>query len=187
MAASVGINGLFIHDPAVFNVIQPELPCMAKVLEDLSVFICDCDSHSICSFLNDFLIDLDRFVFEVSACDQQPFSIHKSVGNLLPCTVIDSSYHGPCNIHPGCTGFLSKAFVIQKPQCLKFVYGHLNAFCSCDVIRRETAIHRELPYSAASEWSWHKVSFLTYVIILSIMTYVNIGFDLFLSFHTLSL
>ena len=38
----------------------------------------------------------------------------------------------------------------------------MNAFSGCDVIRRKAAIDRELLYSAASEWSWHKFSFLTY-------------------------
>ena len=114
MTASIGINDLLIHDLAVFNVIQLELFGMAEVPEDLSVFVCDCDSHNIFPFLIDFLIDLDRFVFEVSACDQQPFSVHKSVGNLLPCTLIDGSYRGPGNVHSVGTGFLGKAFVIQK-------------------------------------------------------------------------
>ena len=114
MTAPVGINDLLINDLTLFNIVQLKLFRMAKVLEDLSVFICDCDSHGMRSFLNDLLTDLDRFKFTVSACDQQPFSIHKSVGNLLPCTVIDGSYRGPGNIHPGGTGFLGKAFVIQK-------------------------------------------------------------------------
>ena len=175
VTASIGINDLLIDDRSLFNIIQLELFGMTEVLEDFSVFICDCDSHDICSFLDDLLIDLDRFVFTVSACDQQPFPIHKGVSDLFSCAVIDGSYRGPGNVHPGCTDFLCKTFVIQKSQCLKFVHGHLNAFCGCDVIRRETAIDRKLLYSTASEWSWHKHSFLTYVniSIISLMPYVN--------------
>ena len=40
----------------------------------------------------------------------------------------------------------------------------MHTFGGCDIIRRKAAIDRELLYSAASEWSWHKFSFLTRVI-----------------------
>ena len=164
VAASVGINDLLIHDLTLINIIQLKLLGMTEVLEDFSVFVCDCDSHGICSFLNDFLIDFNRFKFTMSACDQQPFPVHEGVGNLFSRTVINGRYGRPGYVHPGGTGFLGKPLVIQKSQCLKFIHGHLDAFGSCDVIRREAAIDRELFYSAASEWSWHKLSFLTYVI-----------------------
>ena len=114
MTASVGINNLLINDLTLFNIVQLKLFGMAKVLEDFSVFVCDCNSHGMCSFLNDFLIDLDRLKFTVSACDQQSFSVHKGISDFFPCTVINSSYRGSGNVHPGCTGFLGKAFVIQK-------------------------------------------------------------------------
>ncbi len=76
VSASVGINGLLIHDPAVFDVIELELLSVTEVLEDLSVFVCNCDSHAVCSFLDDCLIDPDRFVFKVPARDQQSFPVH---------------------------------------------------------------------------------------------------------------
>ena len=164
MAASVGFHDLLIHDLPLFNIVQLELLGMSEVLEDLSVFVCDCDPHGICSFLSDYLIDLNWFKFTVSACDQQPFPVHKGVGDLFPRTVINGRYGRPGNVHPGGAGFLRKTFVIQKSQRLKFIHGHLDAFSGCDIIRREAAIDRELLYSAASEWSWHKFSFLTYVI-----------------------
>ena len=60
MTASIGIDDLLINDLPLFSIIQLKLLGMAEVLENLSVFVCDCNSHGICSFLNDFLIDLDR-------------------------------------------------------------------------------------------------------------------------------
>ena len=163
MSASVGVNDLLINDLSLFNIVQFKLLGMAEVLKDFSVFVCDCDSHGIRSFLNDFLIDLDRYKYTMSTRDQQPFSVHKGISNFFPGAFIDGSYRGPGNVHPGCTDFLGKAFIIQQSQCLKFVYRHLNAFRGCDVIRRETAVDRKLLYSTASEWSWHRPSFLTYV------------------------
>ena len=163
MAASVGINDLLIHDLTLINIIQLKLLGMTEVLEDLSVFVSDCDPHGICSFLNDFLVDLNRFKFTVSTCDQQPFPVHKGVGDFFSRTVINGRYGRPGYVHPGGTGFLGEPLVIQKSQCLKFIHGHPDVFCGCDIIRREAAIDRKLFDSAASEWSWHKLSFLTYV------------------------
>ncbi len=153
VSVPVGINNLLIHDLSIFDVIQLELFGVAKVLEDLSVFICNCNSHGIRSFPDDFLIDLDRSIFTVSACDQQPFPIHKGISNLFPCAVIDGCDSGPGNVHPGCAGFLGKAFLIQQSQCLIFVNSHMNTFCGCDVVGREAAIDRKPLYSAASEGS----------------------------------
>jgi hypothetical protein len=115
VAASVGIHDLLIHDLTLINIIQLKLLGMTEVLEDFSVFVCDCDSHGIRSFLNDFLIDLDRFKFTVSACDQQPFPVHKGVSDLFSCAVIDGRNGRPGYVHPGGTGFLGKTFIIQKP------------------------------------------------------------------------
>ena len=114
MTASVGINGLFINDLTLFNIVQLKLFGMAEVLEDFSVFVRDCNSHGMRSFLYDFLIDLDRFKYTMSACDQQPFPIHEGISDLFPCAVINGSYCGPGNVHPGGTGFLGKAFIVQK-------------------------------------------------------------------------
>ncbi len=163
MTASVGVNNLLADDFTLFNIVQLKLLCMTEVLEDLSIFICDCDSHGMYSFLYDFLINLNRLVFTVSACNQQPFPVHKGICDFFPCAVISGCNGGSGNIHSGSTSLLCETFFIQQSQCLKFVNGHLNAFCGCDVVRREAAIDRELLYSAASEWSWHKLPFLTYV------------------------
>ena len=83
VSVSVGIYYLFVNDLSVFDVIQLKLLGMTEVLEDLSVFVCNCDPHCICSFLYDLLIDLDRSVFTVPACYQQPFSVNKGVSDLF--------------------------------------------------------------------------------------------------------
>ena len=136
---------------------------MAEMLKNLSVFVCDRNPHGIRSFLDNFLMYLNRLIFTMPACDQQPFPVYKGISDLFPCTFINGGYSSPGNIHPGCTGFLGKAFVIQKPQRLKLVNGHQYIFRGCDIIRRKASIDWKLLYSAASEWSWHSLSFLTYV------------------------
>ena len=175
VSASVGIYDLLICDLTVLNVIQLKLLRMAKMLKDLSVFKRNCDSHGASSFLNDFLPDLDRFALEMSARDEQPLSVYKGVSDFFSCAVINSSDCCPGDVHPGRALFLRKSFIIQKSQRFKLVNGHQNAFRGRCVIRLEASVDRQLLYSAASYWSWHKLSFLTYVknSILRILTYVN--------------
>ncbi len=56
MTASVRVNNLFSHNFTVFHVIQLKLRGVSEVLEDLSVFIGNCDSHCVVSFLHDGLV-----------------------------------------------------------------------------------------------------------------------------------
>ena len=49
--AAVGGHDLLRDDPPVLHVVQLELLRVAEMLKDLSVFIGDCDSHMIRSFL----------------------------------------------------------------------------------------------------------------------------------------
>ena len=49
VSASIGVYDLLIYDLSVLYVVQLELLCVSKMLEDLSVFIGYCDSHGICS------------------------------------------------------------------------------------------------------------------------------------------
>ena len=51
MSAAVRVHDLFADDFAVRHVIELELLRVAEMLKDLSVFIGDCDSHMIRSFL----------------------------------------------------------------------------------------------------------------------------------------
>ena len=50
MAAAVGIHNLGGSDLAVLHIIDLKLLGMAKVLENIAVFISDCDSHNRISF-----------------------------------------------------------------------------------------------------------------------------------------
>ena len=50
VTAAVSIHHLGCHDLAVLDVIDLELFGVSKVLEDVSVFIGNCDSHNIVSF-----------------------------------------------------------------------------------------------------------------------------------------
>ena len=163
MSASVCVYNLFSYDLAILCIIQFELLGMSEMLKDLSVFISDCNSHCVCSFLHNVLMKLNRFKFAAASRDQQPLPMNKGIRDFFPCTVIDCRDCGTSNVHSGGTGFLCETFIIQKTQGLKLVYRHLHALCGRYIVRRKAAIDRQLLYSAASDWSWHKLSFLTYV------------------------
>ena len=145
------------------------------MLKDLPVFIGDCNSHGICSLLSEFLSDFNRFVLEMSARDQQPFSVDQRISDFFPCAVVNGGNSRPGDIHPGRAGFLCQPFMIQESECLKFVNSHQNSFSGCGVIRREASVDRKLPDPSAPDWSWHKLPFLTFVenSINSKVTYVN--------------
>ena len=89
--------------------------------------------------------------------------MNKGIRDFFPRTIIDCRDCGTSNVHSGGTGFLCKALIIQKTQGLKLIHCHLHTLCGRYIVRRKAAIDRQLLNSAASGWSWHKVSFLTYV------------------------
>lgn len=139
---SIGINNLFVYDLPVLDIIQLKLLGMSKMLKDLPIVISNCDSHCSISFLNNILIDLYRFIFTVSACDQKPFAINERIRDLLSGAVIDCRDRSTGNMHSVRAGLLCQTHIVQKPQRLKLVHGHENTLrCIC-VIRREAAVNR---------------------------------------------
>ena len=114
VAAAVGRYDLFVYDPALRNVVQLKLLGMTKVLEDLSVFIGDCDSHTVVSFLHNGLLQFNRFKGAAASRDQQPLPADEGVRHLPPGAVVDGRDGGPGDVHPGGAGFLREAFIIQK-------------------------------------------------------------------------
>lgn len=53
---AVSIDDLLSNDFSVFHIIQLKLLAMAKMLEYFPVFISDCNSHCVGSFLHDGLV-----------------------------------------------------------------------------------------------------------------------------------
>ena len=54
VSVSISTYYLFTDDLSIFHIDQFELFCPAEMLEDLSVFICHCNSHHFVSFLYHF-------------------------------------------------------------------------------------------------------------------------------------
>lgn len=155
MATAIGIYNLFAGDFTGLDVIQFELFGMSEMLEDLSVLIRDCDSHSIVPFLHNGLINLYRLKCTAPTCYQQPLSMYERIRNFLPRAVVDCRNRGTCDIHLGSAGFLREALVIQKSQSFILIHRHSNNLGCRYIIRGEAAIDRHLSNSPASDWSCH--------------------------------
>ena len=86
--AAVGWYDLLRDNYTVLHIVELELLRVAKVLEDLSVFVSYCNSHIACSFLNDILCSL---IVEpiVSAPDQELFSVYQCVSDFPPCALVN--------------------------------------------------------------------------------------------------
>jgi hypothetical protein len=163
MSASVRVDNLLSGDLSVLYIVQFKLLRMSKMLENLSVFVSDCDPHGIPSFLHYDLINFYRFVFTAASRDQQPFPADKRIRHLFSRAVVYRRNGGAGDVHSGGTGFLREPFAVQKAQRLKLVQRYLHALVGRYIVRRKAAVNRQLFYPAAFDRPWHKLSFLTCV------------------------
>ena len=107
MASAVGTDHLRGDDLTVANIIDLKKLRVAKVLENITVGISDCNSHNLFSFRFYKLISeapgaaLVAAGAEpvVAALDDQGAAFHQHPGKLLPGIGIDHLYRGPGNSH----------------------------------------------------------------------------------------
>ena len=127
VTAAIGGDDLLRNYLAVLHIVELELLGVAKMLEDLSVFIGYRDSHISRSFLNDILRSL---IVEpiVSAPDQELFSVYQCICDFSPCTLVDGSYGGAGNAHLLCALLLSQPLPVKQADCLKLVQSHHDWF-----------------------------------------------------------
>ena len=98
MAAAAGGDDLLCDDLTVLYVIELELLRVSEMLEDLSVFVSDCDSHGIRSFL----IDVFRTLIVepvIPAADQKAFAIHQSLRRFAAGALVNGCDRGTRDAH----------------------------------------------------------------------------------------
>ena len=136
MTTAVGIHHLRRKDLSILNIIDLKLLGMAKVLEDHTIFISDCNSHNIVSFR--LLILFAESVFEtgfltavrrisvaqteISAFDLQRTSLNKGIRHFSACTGIDQLNRGSGYAHPFAAKFLRKSLPVNETKGLIFVH-----------------------------------------------------------------
>jgi hypothetical protein len=125
MTASVGGNDLLRNDPAILHIEKLELLGVSKVLEDLSVFISNCDSHTVRPFLNNMIGSLIIELI-ISASNQEPLSIYQCFRHFPACAFIDGCYGGAGNAHPFCALLLGHSFAVEKTNGFKLIQAQYN-------------------------------------------------------------
>ena len=123
VTAAVGGDNLLSYYSAILHIVELELLGVAKMLEDLSVFVSNCDSHVSLSFLNDIFRSL---IVEpiVSAPDQELLSLYQRIRDLAPCAFVDGCHRGAGNAHFFRALLLGQALPIQQADRLEFVQRH---------------------------------------------------------------
>ena len=124
VAGAAGVDDHAVYDPAVLRVIYLELRRTAEMLENFSVFISYCDSHSVNTFLFDSNSHIVSGLQPVAAAgDPQPQSVHDRPGQLLSGAVVNGGYGGTAHVHALGALFLGQPLPIHEPDGLKFVQG----------------------------------------------------------------
>ena len=163
VAAAVGGYDLLRDDFPVLHVIELELLRVAEMLEDLSVFVSYCNSHSIRSFLHDVFCSLIVELI-VSTPDQEAFPVYQRVGDFPSRTLIDSCHSGAGNPHPFGALLLRQAFAVEKTDRLKLIQTQHNGFLVRYFLRGEFPMIRVAIDPSTALFSGHRrTSFLTYV------------------------
>lgn len=135
VAAAIGIYNLRSDDLAVLYVIDLKPPGMSKMLEDISVFICNRNSHYGISFrffilsgimllkaqtLPTVLCTVAEAV--ISTRDLKRFSLYKHICQFLSGGSVDQLHSGTGNSHPFTAGLLGKPLPVNKPDGLIFIH-----------------------------------------------------------------
>lgn len=134
VAAAVGRDDLFGDNLSVLHIIELELFCVTKMLEDFTFLISYRDSHAPCSFLRYMRCSLVAEAV-VSSSDHESFAIRQCLRNFTSGAFVDSCYSGTGYSHPFSTLLLRKTFAIQQTDCFKLVQTHHNRFGICYLFR----------------------------------------------------
>ena len=72
------------------------------MLENISIVIGYCDSHSVCSFFIDFFIGLNVLgsKLNITAFNLKSFTVYECIRKFYSCSFINSCHGCSCNIHP---------------------------------------------------------------------------------------
>ena len=154
MSAAVGADDLGRDDLTVLNVIQLELSGVAKMLEDVAVFISYCDSHICFSF--SFQCRIIREVGSPAASATAHFSsvaqpvisagnlkraaVDKAVRQLIPCRLIDLGNSCPGNLHLPGSLLMGVPLQVDQPDDLIFIQRQQHPVSACDAAGDELIV-----------------------------------------------
>ena len=180
VAAAVGIHNLGRDDLSILNIINLELLGMAKVLENHTVFIRNCNSHTIISFL--FLVLVIDSVLKaglltagvripiaepiISALDPQCTPFHQNIRQFLSGRRVDQLYRSPGNVHPLPYFLLGKALPVNEANGFVFVHRQNDrGFSGCFFFGMEGQVSRKMTDVPVFSRSWQRSHRLCFFLI----------------------
>ena len=165
-------NGLYEPETRTIDrnkLIECTRRSVAKMLENLSVFIGNCDFHIRFSFL--FVIGfvecphpaaasavrmlLPAADAVIPAGDAQRLSVDKTRRDLLSGAFVDLLYGGTGNVHLGGTLLMGTLFQIHQPDDLIFVQRQQDRRSASAPVRAESIDLRFAADPSAPRWSRH--------------------------------
>ena len=193
VAFAVVLQHMRRFDGAICHLVDLELLAAAKVLEDLTVIIRDCQSHKNPSFRCAEIwrhihrcapcgmglrqaaglpaaMALLRAELEIPACDLQRASFDKSPCQAAPCPRVDALHRRAGHTHLHSTFFLRHAQVIHEADALIVFDLHPHGCLGLIRLRRKARIQghgADAPRLGHSPHTFHlnpPSIFLTYVI-----------------------
>ena len=164
VAAAHGIHHSGSAHSAIHHIVDLELSGVAEVLEDGSVFVSNCNSHGIGSFLVQFEIpaaagngagggSIAKAV--IAAGDDQSLSLHHHPGKLAPGGLVDLRHRGAGDLHPLRALAVGQALQIHQADGLIFVQGQRHLRLGFPAHRSKDGIVRKGADPPAALGSWH--------------------------------
>ncbi len=137
VTAAICADNLRRNDLAVFHIINLKGFGMAEMLEDIAVFISDCDSHNIISFKKIVVFckllpnagfiaagTVLRITYtEGASFDSQRAALNQNLGQLQSGVFIYFLCGGSGNLHPFTALFLRKSQVINQANGFVLIYS----------------------------------------------------------------
>ena len=171
MSRAICRHHLCRTNSVVFNLIKFKRFTVAKMLKNFFVFPGNCNSHIFCSFLRKircFLIRSPFFTLWIGtrlrlsaakpimpAGDPKPFSVYKTVGHLVPCTLVNFRYRCARDFHLFCRFLMAFFHKIHQTKHLKLIYRKNNCRLRHSPFRRKARIIRLKTNRSLPLRSWH--------------------------------
>ena len=176
VAAAVGIYHLGRYDLPVFRVVDLELPRVAKVLKNFSVFVSDRNSHDVFSFW--FCMLLIDFLFiaigvsagpippvaelVISTLNSKRQTVHQYIRQFLTGAGVDLLDRGAAHLHEIAALFLGESLFVDETDSLVLIHRQDNCpFSVFMVFRQKCQRLREITHAPVFLWPWHRVCLLS--------------------------
>ena len=142
VSASVGVHNLGSNHTSILYVIDLELCGVTKVLENLSVLVSNCNSHSIFSFRFFILLTVKLFETavmttilvlsvakpEITTLDSKRAAVHDAISQFLSRDFINPLDSRSGDLHECSALFLTESLFVDQTNRFIFINSHKHRF-----------------------------------------------------------